>query len=110
MPHSPTARPNRPATLMLTVAVGAALATFGITFLLVNIFEHKQESRTTFVRLAKVDETSTDPVPWGQNFPSQFDSYKRTADSTRTQFGGSSAMPASKLEESPWLARLFAGY
>lgn len=110
MSETSPANPNRRATLMLTVAVGAALATFGVTYLLVDIFEHKQESRTTFVRLANVSEVSTDPVPWGQNFPSQFDSYRRTADSTRTQFGGSSAMPASKLEESPWLVRLYAGY
>lgn len=93
--------------LLLVVVAGV---TFGVTALLVTIFEHKQESRTPFVRVAEVDETSTDPVPWGRNWPDQFDSYKRSVDDTETEFGGSSAMPASKLEEDPWLRRLYAGY
>ena len=86
------------------------LATVGVTALLVTIFEHKQESRTPFVRLVEVNEISTDPVPWGTNWPIEFDSYRRTVDDSETQFGGSSAMPASKLEAHPWLRRLYAGY
>lgn len=49
-------------------------------------------------------------MPWGVNWPHQFDTYSRTVDVTETEFGGSSAMPASKLEEYPWLRRLYAGY
>ena len=98
--------------LMLLVAllVAVALATFGVTWLLVTIFEHRQEARTPFVRLVDVNEVSTDPVPWGTNWPHQFDSYRRTVDTTETQYGGSSAMPESKLEANPWLRRLYAGY
>jgi nitrite reductase (cytochrome c-552) len=92
--------------LMLVVAV----ATFGVTWLLVTIFEHRQEGRTPFVRLVEVDETTSDPVPWGINWPSQFDTYRRTVDTTHTQYGGSEAMPESKLDEYPWLRRLYAGY
>jgi nitrite reductase (cytochrome c-552) len=87
-----------------------ALVTFGVTALLVTIFEHKQEGRTPFVRLVEVDEVSTDPVPWGVNWAAQFDAYRRTVDDAETEFGGSSAMPASKLEKDPWLRRLYAGY
>src|SRR5215211_1278951 len=87
-----------------------SIATVVITALLVTIFEHRQESRVPFVRLVEVNELSTDPVSWGTNWPSEFDSYRRTVDDSETQFGGSSAMPASKLEEHPWLRRLFAGY
>lgn len=87
-----------------------ALMTFGVTGLLVTIFEHKQEARRPFVRLVEVSEVSTDPVPWGTNWPDQFDSYRRTVDDVETQFGGSDAMPASKLEADPWLKRLYAGY
>jgi nitrite reductase (cytochrome c-552) len=76
----------------------------------VTIFEHRQEARIPFVRLVDVDEVTTDPARWGVNWPSQFDSYRRTVDDTETQYGGSSAMPASKLEEHPWLRRLYAGY
>lgn len=91
------------------LAVVAAV-TFGVTALLVTIFEHRQEARTPFVRRVEVNEVTTDPVPWGINWPSQFDTYRRTVDVTHTQYGGSSAMPASKLDEQPWLRRLYAGY
>lgn len=86
------------------------IVTFGVTGLLVTIVEHKQEARTPFVRLVDVNEGMTDPEPWGTNWPRQYDGYKRTADTTRTRYGGSEAMPASKLEEHPWLKRLYAGY
>jgi nitrite reductase (cytochrome c-552) len=87
-----------------------ALVTFGVTGLLVTIIEHRQEARTPFIRLVEVDEASTDPVPWGTNWPHQFDTYRQAVDEVETQFGGSSAMPESKLERSPWLRRLYAGY
>ncbi|TWU37393.1 ammonia-forming cytochrome c nitrite reductase subunit c552 [Novipirellula artificiosorum] len=87
-----------------------ALATFGVVALLINIFERKQEARAPFVRLVDVNEVSTDPKPWGVNFPLQYESYLRTADTSRTEYGGSHALPPSKLEKDPWLKRLFAGY
>jgi nitrite reductase (cytochrome c-552) len=94
------------AALLLVVAV----ATFIVTWVLVTIFEHQQEAREPFVRVVEVDEVSTDPVPWGRNWPNQFDMYRRAVDVTETEYGGSSAMPASKLEQQPWLKRLYAGY
>lgn len=103
--------PQTPRVLLLSMLVLlVAVVTFGVAALLVTIFEHRQEARTPFVRLVDVNEVSTDPVPWGINWPHQFDSYRRTVDVVETQYGGSSAMPASKLEESPWLRRLYAGY
>jgi nitrite reductase (cytochrome c-552) len=110
--NKPSAAPRgsrRPLLFVLLAAV-VALATVGVATLLISIFEHKQEGRTPFVRLVEVSETSTDPVPWGVNWPSQFDSYRRTVDDVETEYGGSSAMPASKLDEHPWLKRLYAGY
>ncbi len=86
-----------------------ALATLGVTALLVDIFGRKQEARTPFVRLVEVDETTTDPRRWGVNWPRQFDGYQRNADDARF-YGGSSAMPEQKLEQHPWLRRLYAGY
>jgi nitrite reductase (cytochrome c-552) len=87
-----------------------AVATLGIAGVLVSIFERKQEARTPFVRVVEVNEVSTDPKPWGLNFPLQYESYLRTADSEYTEHGGSQALPPSKLEQDPWLKRLFAGY
>jgi nitrite reductase (cytochrome c-552) len=94
----------------LALLAAVAAVTFGVTALLVTIFEHRQEARTPFVRLVEVNEVTTDPAPWGTNWPSEFDSYRRTVDDVETQFGGSSALPASKLEAHPWLGRLYAGY
>lgn len=87
-----------------------AAATFGVVALLVSIFERRQEARTPFVRLAQVTETTTDPEPWGINFPLQYESYQRSVDTERTEYGGSHALPPSRLEEDPWLKRLYSGY
>ncbi len=106
----PQTAPRRRWPMLATLVIVLAAATFGVTALLVSIFGRKQEARTPFVRLVEVSEITTDPQPWGVNWPRQYDSYKRTVDFTRTEYGGSSAMPAQKLEEHPWLERLYAGY
>lgn len=103
-------RARRRRLYLATALAVVAVVGFGLTALLVTIFQHQEEARTPFVRLVEVDEVTTDPVPWGVNWPRQLDSYKRTVDVTQTRYGGSSAMPASKLEENPWLRRLYAGY
>lgn len=95
---------------LLAVVALVGFATFGIVALLVNIFERKQEARTPFVRVAEVNEVTTDPEPWGQNFPLQYEDYLKSVDSERTGYGGNHSLAPSKLEESPWLKRLFAGY
>ena len=49
------AAPSRPVyrrpIVLAALLLVAALATFGVTALLVTIFEHRQEARTPFVRL-----------------------------------------------------------
>jgi nitrite reductase (cytochrome c-552) len=107
--HPDRSAKRRPLLLIVLLALVAAV-TFGVTALLVTIVEHRQEARTPFVRLVEVGESTSDPVPWGTNWPFQFDSYRRTVDTVETEFGGSSAMPQSKLEKDPWLRRLYAGY
>ena len=95
--------------LILLTAL-TAFATFGVVALLVNIFERKQEARAPFTKVVDVTEISTDPEPWGLNFPQQYEDYLKTVNDDYTDFGGNHALPPSKLEESPWLKRLFAGY
>ncbi|TWU65461.1 Cytochrome c-552 precursor [Crateriforma conspicua] len=95
--------------LALLTAIVAAV-TFGVVALLVNIFERKQEARNPFVKVAEVTEVSTDPKPWGLNFPQQYEDYLKTVNDDYTDFGGNHALPPSKLEKHPWLKRLFAGY
>ena len=87
-----------------------AIVTVGVVALLVNIFERKQEARAPFTKVVEVTEVSTDPEPWGLNFPQQYEDYLKTVDDPYTDFGGNHALPPSKLEEDPWLKRLFAGY
>ncbi|MEM9553345.1 MAG: ammonia-forming cytochrome c nitrite reductase subunit c552 [Acidobacteriota bacterium] len=105
-PHS--RRERKTAGLLLLVFGAAVVATLLVTWVLVTIFGHKQEARQPFVRVAEVDEISTDPEPWGRNWPHQFDGWKATAGDKF--YGGASAMPESKLEKQPWLRRLYAGY
>ena len=88
--------------------VVTALATFGITALLMNVTQRKTEAKQTHFELVKLDEETVDPEIWGRNFPRQYDGYKRTVDTERTRFGGSEAF--SKLEADPYLKRIFAGY
>ncbi len=82
------------AKLLLLVSLVAALATLLVTFVLVTMFRHKQEARQPFVRVADVTEISTDPVPWGQNWPHHFDGWKSTAGDKF--YGGSRAAAAKQ--------------
>lgn len=103
-------RGRRGLGLLLAGVLGIAVLTFAVLGVLVTIFERKQEARTPFVRVVEVNEVTTDPAPWGVNWPHQYDTYRRTVDTVETEYGGSEAMPASKLEQQPWLKRLYAGY
>jgi nitrite reductase (cytochrome c-552) len=92
------------------IVLAVALCTVLIVGLLISIFTRRQEARTPFVRLVEVTEDITDPAIWGQNWPRQYDSFKRTVDAERTRYGGSDAIPRSKLEQYPWLMLMWSGH
>ena len=109
--------------LMAALFVAVAAVTAGLTALLVNIFEHKQEARNPFLRVVELTDETVDPAQWGRNFPLEYDGYKKTVDQVRTRFGGSEAVPRtptsvdprsvvsqSRLEEDPRLKTIWAGY
>jgi nitrite reductase (cytochrome c-552) len=99
--------------VFIAIVVAAAAATAGATALVINIFERKAEERTPYIRVVEVGEDDTDPAKWGKNWPAEFDSYRRTAITTRTRFGGhggNEAVPQEKIERDPWLRRMFLGY
>ncbi len=96
------------AVLLAVVFLVAVAATAGVTYVLITMFAHKQDAKQPFVRVVEVSEITTDPEPWGKNWPRQFDGWKSTAGDEF--YGGSSAMPESKLDSHPWLKRLYAGY
>jgi nitrite reductase (cytochrome c-552) len=117
------AQPRSTLRLVAITAVAAALAAAGVTALLVNIFERKQEARNPFFRVVELTDETEDPAIWGKNFPQQYDGYKRTVDQVRTRYGGSEAVPRtpnaadprsvvaqSRLEEDPRLKTMWAGY
>lgn len=108
-PHPPISK-RKQRGLFLGIVVVSALLIFAIAALLTSIFQRKIEAKNPWVRLVEVDENTTDPAQWGKNWAREYDGYRRTADITRTRFGGSEAMPAEKIERDPWLRRMFAGY
>lgn len=104
---------SAPTWSYVAVALLAGLAAGGVAALMLNVSERKAEERTPFVRVVEVTEDTVDPAVWGQNWPRQYDTYKLTAQTTRTRFGGhggSEALPAQKIERDPWLKRMFLGY
>lgn len=109
--------------IMAGAAMVAAAAALGVTALLVNIFERKQEAQHPFFRVVEIDDDTVDPAIWGKNFPLQYDDYLKTSEQVRTMYGGSDAIPRdptpddprthvskSKLEWDPRLKRMWAGY
>lgn len=113
---------TKPKWIFMAVG-GAAVTTVLLTALLVNIFERKSESKNVFYRVVEITDETDDPAIWGKNFPHQYDSYLKTADMSRTKYGGSEALPhvptdkdpratvsQQKLDEDPRLKIMWAGY
>ena len=108
--------------ILITAAVTTVVAG-GLTALLLNVAEHKQEAKNPFFRVVDLADDTENPETWGKNFPLQYDGYARTTDQQRTKYGGSEAMPRtptqadprsvvaqSRLEEDPRLKTMWAGY
>lgn len=101
------------AALLIALIVVVAGTAAAVTALLMNIADRKEEARTTSTPLVEVTEDTTDPAKWGVNWPKQYDSYLRTAEATRTRFGGhggSEALPEERIARDPWLKKMFLGY
>jgi nitrite reductase (cytochrome c-552) len=120
---SPSPRRRFSIRALGAVAALAAVSAVAIAALLTNIFQRQQEARNPFYRVVTISDTTEDPAVWGQNFPQQYDAYRRTVDQQRTRYGGSEGVPhsptdadprtvvaQSRLEEDPRLRQLWAGY
>ncbi|HEX5791318.1 MAG TPA: ammonia-forming cytochrome c nitrite reductase subunit c552 [Luteolibacter sp.] len=93
------------------VAIVSGAAALSVAWFLTTIFARKAEAANPYVRLVEVTENTTDPTPWGINWPRQYDAYKRTVDKSHTRYGGSEGeIPESRIEKDPWLKRMFLGY
>ena len=91
--------------LLLAATAGG---TFLILMLYQNIVARQAEATKDVFRVVEVSDQTIDPAIWGKNYPRQYDSYKRTVDTERTNHGGSEAF--QHLDEDPVWRRLFAGY
>ncbi|MFN7144532.1 MAG: ammonia-forming cytochrome c nitrite reductase subunit c552, partial [Myxococcota bacterium] len=111
------------ASLLVGLALLAAVAAAATAALLINIQERKEEAKNPFFRVVELTDETEDPAVWGKNFPLQYDGYKRTVDQVRTRYGGSEAVPRtptnadprsivaqSRLEEDPRLKTMWSGY
>ncbi|MBL9204328.1 MAG: ammonia-forming cytochrome c nitrite reductase subunit c552, partial [Opitutaceae bacterium] len=92
----------------LLILVGTAGAAFLVLMLYGNIVARKAEATKDVFRVVEVSDRTEDPALWGKNYPRQYDSYRRTVDTERTNHGGSEAF--QHLDEDPAWRRIFAGY
>ncbi|GIK56320.1 MAG: ammonia-forming cytochrome c nitrite reductase subunit c552 [Chloroflexi bacterium] len=104
-----TQRLTREKWLYVAVFILAAALTVVVAALLLNINQRKQEAVQFPLKVVEIAAGELDPAVWGLNFPSQYDSFKRTQENYgETPYGGSE--PYSKLERYPAMIRLWAGY
>jgi nitrite reductase (cytochrome c-552) len=108
MSVSETSRPWLRRFVYLGIVAVIAGLTVAVLLLLMNIRERKEEAKQHFVSLVGLSEDTLDAKVWAQNFPRQYDGYKRTVDTERTKHGGSEAI--DKLLKDPRLVDLYDGY
>lgn len=90
-------------------ALVLAFAAAVVFLLYLNIRQRKAEALAYPLKVAEIKDGELDPVAWGKNFPLEYDSFKRTAESYGpTAYGGSD--PYDKLVRYPALKTLWAGY
>ena len=94
---------------LVAAFVVGALVMAGLGALLVSIQGRKDEAAQYPLKVVEISDTELDPAVWGKDFPREYDSFKKTEDTTiSTTYGGS--VKFSKLEKDPKLVRLWAGY
>ncbi len=108
MAEKSTASNRRAQLIIVALVVLLALATFAVMMLYQNISQRKDEAKQVVFQVANINEEVIDPSVWGQNFPRQYDTYKRTVDTARTKHGGSEAF--QKLDDDTRWRELFNGY
>jgi len=107
-PSQPSSSPQPPAWRGWTLFAAAALATFLLGLLAASILERREEAKQR-PPLHQIADLETDSAKWGENYPRQYDAYKRMADSSATtKYGGSSQR--DYLEQTPANVILFSGY
>jgi len=105
---APAPAPAPSKRIYWTVVVVTAAATAGVMALWRNVLQRQEEAREHVYRVVELTENTFDPAEWGKNHPRQYDGWKRTAETTRTRYGGGDSI--QKLDADPRLRRIFEGY
>lgn len=103
------ARRGKKIAYVVTILLTAG-ATFGVMLLWQNIQDRKEEARQQVFKVVDVGPEEEDPAVWGQNFPRQYDGYKRTAENRFGHGGSEAEPPPQKKEDFPSLPALYEGY
>jgi len=98
--------------------IAGALVTIGIASLLISIVERRTEATQPYFKVVELTEDTVDPAVWGQNFPRQYASFRRTAEmepadqqlQEPTELDPRTVVAHSKLEEDPRLVTMWQGY
>jgi nitrite reductase (cytochrome c-552) len=98
-----------PTAAYLAIAAVLALLTVGVLLLMQNITQRQTEARQDALHIVELTEDTVDPAVWGQNYPHEYDSYKRTVDIGRTRYGGSEAIQKAGDANPVW-QELWKGY
>ncbi|MBN7811227.1 ammonia-forming cytochrome c nitrite reductase [Algoriphagus sp. H41] len=86
-----------------------AVAAFLLALLAVNIFERKSEAKFAYQPKVEIEGIEPRDSVWGLNYPRQYQSYRKTADTTFHSMYGTSGHK-DMLESDPELVVLWAGY
>ena len=88
--------------------LAAMAVTFGLGVLAASILQRREEARQR-LPLRPIAQWETDAGKWGENYPREYEAYRKMAETTtRTKYGG--ATQRDYLEASPASVVLFAGY
>ncbi|MEN6307474.1 MAG: ammonia-forming cytochrome c nitrite reductase subunit c552 [Anaerohalosphaeraceae bacterium] len=92
---------------LIVVATAAVVIVLGL--LSVSVMERRWEAQRPMMVVKPIADFEPDNAVWGQNWPREYETYRKTEISdTQTLFGGS--FPRDYLEADPYQVVLFAGY
>jgi nitrite reductase (cytochrome c-552) len=91
------------------IFAATVIVVFFLGLLASSIIERRTEAEFAFITQVKYDQTEPRSAIWGKNFPREYDTYLRTADTTfRSKYNGSATI--DMLSADPRLVILWDGY
>lgn len=100
---------SKPKKRLWLLFFATAAVAFLLSMLANSIMNRKAESKFAYVPQVVVGENEPRNQVWGENFPRQYQSFLRTADTSFVSYQNGSNM-VDMLEKNPNLAVLWAGY